>query len=306
MTRSKRPAHKRTLTELYVRKIKPEAAAFVVWDAKQHGLAMRVQPSGSKAWKCIYSRHGRPRWLHIGNAAAIGLSDARTLAAKAMLAVAEGKDPAAEKKAERGSGTFADLASKYVEQWAKRHNKSWRQGDALVRRHALPRWGKLQAASITRSDVKAMMAAIEAPVVANQALAAVSAVFTWAVREELLAANPCRELIARNAVRSRKRVLADSELPQFWAAFDDAGLAAGNALKTILLSGQRPGEVACMRREHIKDGWWELPGDPIKTLGWPGTKNGESHRVWLPAPVQALLGELGDEADRLRVRRLAP
>ncbi len=63
------------------------------------------------------------------------------------------------------------------------------------------------------------------------------------------------------------------------------------ALKTILLTGQRPGEVAAMRREHIvDDGWWELPGEPVAKLGWPGTKNGASHRVWLPRFVQELIG----------------
>ena len=51
-----------------------------------------------------------------------------------------------------------------------------------------------------------------------------------------------------------------------------------------------------MRREHIVDGWWQMPGDPDPKLGWPGTKNGESHRVWLPKPAQALIEELGDGA----------
>ena len=90
-------------------------------------------------------------------------------------------------------------------------------------------------------------------------------------------------------------MLSDSEVPQFWSAFDDAGLVAGTALKMILLTGQRPGEVAHMRREHIVDGWWEMPGEPVPALGWPGTKNGESHRVWLPKPVQALIAELADD-----------
>ena len=293
--RPKRSPRKRRLTEFAVRKARPEAAAYLVWDALQHGLALRVQPTGAKAWAVIYSRQGRPRWLHLGNASDIGLADARTLAAEAMLAVARGKDPAAEKKAERSKGTFEELANQYVEQHAKKTNKSWRQGDALVRRHALPRWGKLQAASITRGDVKAMMAGIEAPIVANQTLAAVSAIFTWAVREEILPANPCK-LVTRNATRSRERVLADSEVPLFWKAFDDAGLVVGSALKAILLSGQRPGEVAHMRREHIKDGWWEMPGEPVPTMGWPGTKNAQAHRVWLSTSVQALLAEMGDAA----------
>ena len=76
------------------------------------------------------------------------------------MAVAEGKDPQADKRAERGAGTFADLAARYVEQYAKRKNKSWAQADRLVRRYVLPRWGKLQAAGIVRADVKALMASI--------------------------------------------------------------------------------------------------------------------------------------------------
>src|SRR6516164_6048438 len=138
--RPKRPAHKRKLTELFVRKPKPG----LTWDTHQRGLALRVQRR-AKAWVVVYSRHGRSRWLTLGKADAIGLSDARMLAAKAMLAVAEGKDPTAEKKAERGAGTFADLAAKYLEGYAKRHNKSWSQAARLIRVHALPRFAKLQA-----------------------------------------------------------------------------------------------------------------------------------------------------------------
>jgi integrase len=295
MPRPKHPARKRRLTELAVRKLKPARQAYMIWDVLQRGLAIRVQPTGARAWKAIYSYHGRPRWLHIGDAGAIGLADARTLAAEAMLAVARGKDPAAEKRAERGAGTFAELAERYVESYAKKHNKSWAQSDYLVRRYLLPRWGKLQASTITRGDVRTLLAKIEAPVLANQVLAAASAIFSWSVKQEIVAANPCRG-IERNDTRSRERVLSESEVPRFWTAFDDAGLVISTALKMILLTGQRPGEVAAMRREHIVDGWWQLPGEPVPALGWPGTKNGESHRIWLPAPVQALLAELDDGA----------
>ena len=48
-----------------------------------------------------------------------------------------------------------------------------------------------------------------------------------------------------------------------------------------------------MRTEHIVDGWWTLPGAPAPALNWPGTKNAQSHRVWLAPPVQAILEELG-------------
>src|SRR5262245_10654738 len=296
MIRPKRAALKRRLTELSVRKLKPRTTPYLIWDTHQRGLAIRVQPTGARAWKAIYSYHGRPRWLHLGDVGAIGLADARTLAAEAMLAVARGKDPAAEKRAERGAGTFAELAERYVEHYAKRRNKSWAQADKLIRRHALPRWGKLQAARISRAEVRAMMSRIEAPVLANQVLAAASAIFSWAVKQEVVGTNPCRG-VDRNATRSRERVLSESELPRFWSAFDDAGLVVGTALKMVLLTGQRPGgEVSRMRREHIVDGWWEMPGEPVPALGWPGTKNGASHRVWLPKAAQVLLAELDGAA----------
>jgi integrase len=289
-----RLARRRSLTELFTRRAKPEAAAYNVWDTYQRGLVLRIQPTGHRAWKCVYTCGGRPRWLHIGDARAIGLADARLLAAEAMPRVARGGDPAADRAADRSRGTFAELATDYVEQYAKRKNKSWKQADALVRKHLLPRWGKLKAQVITRRDVKAMVASIEAPVVTNQVLAHASAIFTWAIKQEIISINPCRG-VDRNETRDRERVLSDSEIPSFWSAFEDAGLVRGAALKVILLTGQRPGEVSHMRWEHIKDGWWEMPGAPVPELRWPGTKNAGSHRIWLPGAARAIIAELADE-----------
>ena len=62
-----------------------------------------------------------------------------------MLAVAKGRDPAADKHAQRNRGTFQELATQYVERYAKKNNKSWKQADDLVRRKLIPVWGKLQA-----------------------------------------------------------------------------------------------------------------------------------------------------------------
>jgi integrase len=283
--------NKRNLTERFLERVQPDDRVFLVWDTYQHGLALQVRPSGHKTWKVIYAHRGRPRWYHLGNAAAVDLSDARKLAQRIMFQVSEGKDPAAEKKAERSKGTFEEMATRYVEEHAKKRNRSWKPTDALVQKHLIPRWAKLQAASITRADVKMAMAFINAPTVANQTLKAASAVFAWGIREEIVKLNPCT-LIEKNETKSRERVLSDSEVPKFWSAFDNAGLVASTMLKLILLTGQRPGEVAHMRREHIVDGWWELPGDPVPALNWPGTKNKHSHRVWLPAPAQALLADM--------------
>jgi integrase len=170
-------------------------------------------------------------------------------------------------------------------------------------------WGKLHAADISRSDVKAMMVRIEAPIVANQTLAAASAIFSWAIREEFagIKVNPCHG-VTRNKTTSQERVLSNHEIPLFWFAMESAGLVECMALRMILLTGQRPGEVVHMRTEHIVDNWWTLPGDPVHALGWPGTKNAASHRVWLPEPTRRIIAEI-DTRGRVfagaRVPRLA-
>jgi integrase len=289
-----RAINKRRLSALYVEKVKPQARSFLVWDLDQKGLALQVQPTGHRAYKVIYHCQGRSRWFNIGDAKVIGLADARLKTAELMLTVIrDGKDPVAERRAGRQSTTLGTLATRYVEEYAKRRNKSWRQADTLVRRYVLPAWAEIDATAITRSDVRNMLGKINGPVLANQVLASASAIFTWATRQELLATNPCKG-IERHATVSRERVLSDTEVPLFWKAFEDAGLP-GMALQVLLLTGQRPGEVAHMRHEHIIDGWWELPGQPSE--GWPGTKNGASHRVWLPARVREMLAGLSDDGD---------
>jgi integrase len=290
--RTKKPATKHKLSELYLRSLlhKTHAEKFLVWDTECKGLALSVQPTGHAAYKVIYSRGGRPRWFHIGNAASIGLADARTLARRILFQVAEGKDPQGERAAQRGEGKFADLHGRYLKEYAQKQNKSWQEADYLVRRHLLPLWGNIPARNITRTDVKALMGRLsETPILANKVLAMASAVFTWGIKQEIVTVNPCRN-VDRNKTTSRERVLSDSELPRFWSACGKYGIP-GLALKLILILGQRPGEVLHMRFEHVVDGWWMLPGEVIADT-WPGTKNGCSHRVWLPKPAQDILSEL--------------
>src|SRR5271168_1388578 len=134
MATAKRAPRRARLTTLMVEKAALAAAGYLIWDERQPNLALRVRASGRKTWVVIYSRSGRSRWLHLGDARVIGLGDARIMAAETMLAVAKGADPAAEKRAERSAGAFADLHQQYLDRHARKHNKSWRQADALIGR----------------------------------------------------------------------------------------------------------------------------------------------------------------------------
>jgi integrase len=291
-----RPPRKAKLSDAVIRSLKAEASPYLIWDQKLEGFAVQVQPTGRKAFKVIYRLGGRPRWLTLGGVGRIDFDTARNLAAQALLKVATGVDVQAEKMASRGRGTFEELAHRYVDEYASKKNKSFRQAEALVRLNLIPRWGKMRAADISRSDVKAMLPRIASASSATQTLRAASAIFSWAIREEIggIKINPCQR-IETAKTNERERVLSKSEIPKFWRAFDDAGYLHSAALKLILLTGQRPGEIQFIRREHLVDGWWTLPGAPASELGWPGTKNAENHRVWLPKPAQAILAELDGE-----------
>jgi hypothetical protein len=58
--------NKRELTPLFLERLKPQERAFMIWDSKQSGLAMQVQPTGHRSWKVVYTQNRRPRWYTIG------------------------------------------------------------------------------------------------------------------------------------------------------------------------------------------------------------------------------------------------
>ena len=265
-------ARKQRLTELTIRKLAAGPKDYLVWDSQQHGLALKVTPIGAKSWKAIYSRQGRARWLHLGTPAR---SDWQKPASSRRrrcwrLPEATTRRPRNGQSAEPvPSRIWLAVTSSCTPRSATRAGSRPTPWSAA---HLLPRWGKLQATSIGRADVKAMMARDQG---ARRWLTR-----RWRPRRRsspgrsrrsLCTANPCRG-VDRNADRSRERVLSDSELPQFWAAFDDAGLVVARA-EDAPVDRTAAGRGRAMRREHIEDGWWTLPGKPVPALGWPGTKN---------------------------------
>jgi len=283
-----REKRRKRLTEFDVRRTKPEESAFQIWDEDVKGFHVRIQPTGQRSFFTYYRRNGRRRYYHIGDVREVDLGDARRIAAKIKLKVIEGEDPVADRRAQRDQGTLEQVHRRYVEQHARRKNKSWRRVASLITRFALPYLGERPIKGITRTDIRTTIARVDKPVLANAVLANLSAVFSWAAREDLIDSNPCKG-ITYNPVTSRERILSDDELPRVWAALGDSVQAL--TLKTVLLTGQRPGEVSNMRREHVVGGWWQMPGAPDPKVGWPGTKNGKNHRVWLPSSVMEIIGE---------------
>src|SRR5712691_6271736 len=98
------------LTDVAVRNLKPTVGRqFEAFDARIKGFAVRVSPKGTKAFVVWYRIGSKARRLTLGRFPTMSLAEARKRAQEALLQVADGKDPAAEKqraRAEYGGKLF--------------------------------------------------------------------------------------------------------------------------------------------------------------------------------------------------------
>jgi integrase len=268
------------LTSAFVRSVSPPPSGFVEhWDTKVSGLCLRVFSTGRASWSFRYRpRNGGARQrITLGSLADLSLADARDRAARLRIEVADGSDPQRERQDKRTAArnvlTFDVLADRYVDLYAKRHKASW-QNDVLYLKRARAVWGETPVEEITRRSIVMFLddIAASAPVSANRTHTVLSKLFSWAVESEFLPANPIAGLRKRAAETPKERALTDAEIAVLWPALQGAGLTAdvADALRLILLTGQRPGEVAGMQRGELVDiesasqARWELPAERTK------------------------------------------
>lgn len=85
------------LSDLKARRAKPEDKAFKLTDGE--GIALLVQPNGSKYWRLRYRFGGTEKMLALGKYPEVSLVDARARRDKARKLLANGVDPSDNKKA---------------------------------------------------------------------------------------------------------------------------------------------------------------------------------------------------------------
>lgn len=274
--------------------LKPNPTARVEYfDADLPGLALRVTPTGVKTWTVLYRHRGRLRRYTLGPLKAIGLAEARERAREAIRDASKGGDPATTKQAQRKAETIADLAREYIDRYAKRHKRSWREDDRILRAEILPTWKHRAIADITRRDVRRLVEGIAergAGIMANRTAALVSKLFKFALDDELIDASPAVRIPRPAPERRRDRVLSPDEIRALWEAWDGLSPEMAAFYRLRLITAQRGGEVAAMR-------WQDVDLD-ARTWTVPATiaKNKLAHRVPLSATALDLLTALRTEA----------
>ena len=274
-----------TLTAALVRKLwrappKTPGRRVEYWDAKVPGLCLRISAGGSATWSLRYRpRHGGGyQRVTLGALPAVGLADAREHANRLRVDVATGADPQRERMAKRAAAanalTFDRLAQQYLDQYARPRKSSWRNDESYLKR---PReaWGDRDATTISRRDAIVLLDEIKrtAPVSANRTHSVLVTLFNWAVEDQLLDATPIAGLKKRGVEGTKDRTLSDPEIRVLWRELEAANGMVDDvalALRVLLLTGQRPGEVAGARRGELIDlddpakARWEIPAERMK------------------------------------------
>ena len=273
------------LTDRTIQALKaPERGQVDYFDQTTSGFGVRLSQGFRKAFFVMYRYEGRLRRHTFGTYPNLSLADARKKAKDALHAVAHGRDPGAEKQADRRAETFGELATEYLEGHAKPNKRSWKEDERILDHDLLPDWRSRQAKSITRRDVRVVLKRIAEerghPIMANRTLALVRRIFNFAIEREIVVANPCHKVSAPGIERERDRVLGHDELRSLWKALPATPGWFQVAFKLYLLTAQRHHEVLGMSRPELdlEASWWTIPASR--------TKNGLAHRVPL-APTAA-------------------
>jgi integrase len=285
------------LTAKAIETIKPGPARYELPDGYIRGLYLCVQPSGKMSWAVRYRYKGTPRKLTLGSYPAIALKDARDLASKALVAVAGGADPATEKQVAKIPSETSDrdlvenVVAKFIERYAKAKQKAATayETQRVLEREIVKPWKGRRLGDIKKVDVIEVMDAIAdrgSPILANRLLTTLKTMFGWAIERGLLDASPCTGIKPPADEQARDRVLSDDEIAAVWKAAKGLGWPFGPAIKIMLLTGQRRGEVAGMR-------WAEIDFDSRTwTLPRERSKNAQVHTVPLSEQVIAILKSL--------------
>jgi integrase len=290
------------LTSAAVERLKvPDTGQIDYFDTALPAFGLRIGKS-KRMYFIITRIHGKRSRItlgqaKVGNGPGLTLTEARAKAGEVSEQAALGIDPRQQKAAEKAANrlrqenTVGAVADLYIEKYAKPRKRSWKEDERIVNTYVWPAWGDIPITDITKADVAALLDDVEDEAkkktgkgfyMANRVLSCVRKIFNWAIDERaLLEQNPVGRNMNRGVEGSRKRTFTDGEIKVIWDVADDIDGFKGNAIKMLMLTGQRVGVVAGMKQSEIDGNLWVIAGEEVGR-----SKNKLDHIV--PLSEQAL------------------
>jgi len=264
------------------------------------GLYLSVSPSGSRSWVFMWNRDGRRREMGLGPYPAVSLASARKRAGEYRVAVAEGRDPIAEKSKE-AEPTFAECVRLFLDsmngQWRnEKHRKQW---NMTLTEYCRPIASK-RISEIDTRDVLSVLNPIwqTKSETASRLRGRLERVLDYArVKGWRTGENPAlwrghlkNVLPARRKLtRGHHAAMPYRDVPAFVKRLRAAPAMAARALEFLILTAARSGEVYGARWSEVDldRKVWTVPADRMKA--------GAEHRVPLSDRAVAILSKLNEE-----------
>ena len=260
----------------------------------QHGLILRVTPSGSKQWIWRGTIRGKRRDLGLGGYPYTSLAEARQTAFEYRKLARSGGDPTVLRRADTAAPSFAEACERVIDMRAP----SWKDGGksannwrSTLGRFAYPRLGDLSVAEITSEDVLAVLLPVwqTRRETARKLKGRISAVMAWAIAEGHRPDDPTTA-VGRALPRNGHQVQHYEALPHGKVAVALATVQSSRAWTAtklafcfLVLTVCRSGEVRGARWDEIDKGakLWTVPAER--------SKSGRPDRVPLSAPALDVL-----------------
>ena len=281
-------------TDRQVRNLKPETKIKDIREGR--GFGLRIKPNGTKIFFYGYDSPvtGARRFLTLGEYPGLSLEAARIKHADAYATVKAGGDPLEashqEQKALDAAPTLKELGEDYLKRHAEVNKKSWLEDKRILEKEVFPAWGHQKAQDITKGNVITLLDKVVdrgSPQTANNIFKILRKMFNWAVKKDQLKVSPCTGIDMPAPLRLKERALNADELKIVWDGLETGTMISGEvkrAIKLILVTAQRPGEVSGMHTSEIDGIWWTIPSERAK--------NGKAHRV----PLSHLAREIIEES----------
>jgi hypothetical protein len=238
---------------------------------------------GTKTFVFRYQRQGRTARITLGNYPAVSLREAYELHAELTKRLRRGEDlrrvviqsngaVANGAEATQAAYTVGHLADEFLKRFIYRERKRPREAEQLLKVNVLNAWRDRPAAQITRRDAIVLLDQIVdrgSPVTANRVAALLSQMFRFGVERGILEASPLVALPRPcGTEKARKRMLTALEIRPLWQRLRRSGISPPLriALKLILVTAQRPGEVAGTARAEfdLENRVWTIPPERSK------------------------------------------
>lgn len=246
----------RPFDDKYIKNLKAKDKQYRVWEAR--GLGVRVLPSGTKSFVYRFTIVGKKQELSLGVYPEVSLKTAHERHQAALTRLKNGIDPR-YKEPTTEMLTFKHFANLYLTEYsAKHHVPSWHKTIKLsLENDVLPSWGNKDIKGITRTDGILLLEKVQSRSKGQtpNVQKAARGVLDYALQRGALEYNVLLGLsktVPALRTNSRDRILTEAEIKHVWQSLDDSPIS--RALKLILVTAQRPGEVAGLHTLEMQAG----------------------------------------------------